>query len=282
MAHPMKGEVQDAINAKMRKLTTHYGEADKKANIKAPVNKYKIEGPEEAVGFGANSDMASPRSDRPARKSVAANPVATYAKGGVVKNAMKQHGAKSALMQGGVDVTNGRGAKVTKHMVSNKIHADAAGGAISRARGGKAKHKGSTHVNVIVAPHPGNAAPPPQLPPNLAALAGGLKPPMMPPGLTGGGGPPPGAPPMGGPPPGAPPMMPPGGMPMRAKGGKVEDATSKNYRDEGLIRKARGGGVEGITFKDGQITKGGAVSGVGRLEKMLEFEKSGNKKKQEV
>ena len=71
-------------------------------------------------------------------------------------------------------------------------------------------------------------------------------------------------------------------MPMRAKGGKVEDATSKNYRDEGLIRKARGGGVEGITFRGGKVTKGGAVSGVGRLDKMMEFEKSGNKKKQVV
>ena len=72
-------------------------------------------------------------------------------------------------------------------------------------------------------------------------------------------------------------------MPMRAKGGSV---TEKKYKDEGLIRKARGGGVDGVSFKGGNTTlstgKGGSVSGVGRLEKMLEYEKTGNKKRQEV
>jgi hypothetical protein len=83
-------------------------------------------------------------------------------------------------------------------------------------------------------------------------------------------------------------MMPPGGaMPMRKRGGRIDSdaVTEHNYDDEGLIRKARGGGVDGISFKGGNtkvVSKAGAVSGVGRLEKMLEFEKHGNKKKQEV
>jgi hypothetical protein len=85
-----------------------------------------------------------------------------------------------------------------------------------RAKGGRAKHKGHTTVNVMVSPHggvapPGGAALPPPAP------SGAAPPPMpaMPPGM-----PPPGL--------GArPPMMPPGGMPpgmpMRARGGKVTD-----------------------------------------------------------
>lgn len=86
-------------------------------------------------------------------------------------------------------------------------------------------------------------------------------------------GPPPGGPPM--PPPGAgsPPGMPPGAppMPMRAKGGKVShmgghpDAAEdkalikKTLREEGLVRKAKGGGVH---------MTAGAATGNGRLEKM--------------
>lgn len=296
--HPMKKGVQDAINAKMRKLTTHYGEADKKANIKAPAEKLKLEGPEEAVGFGANSDDASPRADRAGRRSISANPVATYAKGGLVKNAMEQkvarvgsdanaqkkRGSTDPVMQGGVQVTNGRGAKVTKHLISQKMHSDGNSGGVHRARGGhvKGKGKGSTHVNVIVAPHPGN--PDPTTPsPQLAALAMGARPPAAPPQS-----PPPGPsmPPMAGA--GAAPMMPPGaGMPMRKRGGRIDSdaVTEHNYVDEGLIRKARGGGVDGVSFKGGNtnvVSKAGNVSGVGRLEKMLEFEKHGNKKKQEV
>lgn len=69
----------------MRRMTEHYGEADPKANIKLPQEKYKLEGPEAHVGFGADSDAATARGDKPARRSVAANPVATYNKGGGVQ-----------------------------------------------------------------------------------------------------------------------------------------------------------------------------------------------------
>lgn len=85
-----------------------------------------------------------------------------------------------------------------------------------RAKGGKVKgkHNAKTIVNVITGGHPaGGAVPPMPMAPPPAGLAGAVlppppmaaKPPMMPP---------PG-PPMGGPPP----------MPMRAKGGRVNEGT---------------------------------------------------------
>jgi hypothetical protein len=149
----------------------------------------------------------------------------------------------------------------------------AAGGAIARAKGGRAKHKGSTHVNVIVAPQgQGAGGPPPGMMPHpapnpqLAALLAGAHPPA--------GGPPP-APPSpppgaGGPPGAPPPGMPPGGPPpMRARGGKVigdhpdakqdKELIEKTLREEGLVRKAKGGGVH---------MEAGALTGIGRLEKM--------------
>lgn len=235
MAHPHKSEAASSKTAKLRAMTAHYGSASGPANnIKAPQEMLKGEGPEADVGFGADSSAATARSDRPARRTSAANPLATYARGGKVKG--------EELCAGG--------------------EARSTGGVIARARGGRAKHgKGSTHVNVIVAPQgaggpPGAGGPSPQ----LAALAGH---PPMPPMM-----PPPGA---GGPPPGGPPMMPPPGgpPPMRARGGKVmgdhpdaaqdKDLIEKTLREEGLIRKAKGGGI---------TMKAGAATGIGRLEKM--------------
>ncbi len=97
-----------------------------------------------------------------------------------------------------------------------------------RAKGGRAKHKGHTTVNVMVAPHGGPSSggaglPPPAAPPPAPML--GAAPPPRPPMPAG---PPPGmAPPgVGGmPPPGLPPRpgMPPPGMPLRARGGAVKD-----------------------------------------------------------
>ena len=229
MAHPHKKEASEALNAKMRRMTSDYAGSPTK-EIKAPSENLKGEAGETHVGLGADSENASAkRGDRPARRSMAANPIPTYKKGGRVKE---------------------------------EATPKADGGVIARDRGGRAHKKGSTHVNVIVGPQGGQpASPPPMLPPQLAGAM--PKPPM---------------PPMGGPPPGGPPMMPPGAggpppggppMPLRARGGKVmgghptlskdADTIDKTMKEEGLVRKAKGGGVH---------MTAGAVTGEGRLEKM--------------
>lgn len=236
MAHPLKSDAASAHSAKLKNMTAHYGlGSGNENNIVTPGERLKREEGEHHVGFGADSaSETSKRGDRPARRAVAANPVPTYARGGKVKE---------ELCSGG--------------------EARSTGGVIARARGGRAKHgKGATHVNVIVAPQgAGVAGAPGGPPPQLAAALAGAHPPMGGPSM-----PPPGAPPMGSPPPGG---MPPGGPMMRARGGKVmgghpDAAQDKNLieetlKEEGLIRKARGGGVH---------MTAGAVTGIGRLEKM--------------
>lgn len=302
MAHPLKSEAASAHTAKMRSMTDGYGLASGPANnITSPQSRLKGEGGERHVGFGADSDNASSaRGDRPARKSMAANPIATYARGGKVKHkaeggdvkpvipiikpapsdwrdnpdakgydAPGMRGRTPAKSHGGKVRHRDSGGDVSPIEEANKDQAEAAqkstGGVIARARGGRAKHKGSTHVNVIVAPQGGAGAggPPPGPSPQLAALAAGAHPPMGGPPM-----PPPGAPPMG-----AGPMAPPSGgpppMPMRARGGKVmgghpdasqdKELIQKTLREEGLVRKAKGGGI---------TMHAGAVTGTGRLEKM--------------
>ena len=251
MSHPHKTEAAAAHTAKMRSMTDHYGLASgPENNITTPGERLKGEAGETNVGFGADSANATAkRGDRPARRAVAANPVPTYARGGKVKK-KADGGDVSPIEEANKDQSEASGKST--------------GGVIGRARGGRMKgHKGSTHVNVIVAPQgagtpPAGAGPSPQ----LAALAAGAHPPM--------GGPPPGAgaPPMM-PPPGGPGGPPPGMPPMRAKGGKVmgghPDASQdkalieKTLREEGLVRKAKGGGI---------TMHAGAVTGIGRLEKM--------------
>lgn len=301
MAHPLKSEAADAHASKLRAMTSHYGSASGPANnIASPQSRLKGEAGEPHVGFGADSDnKPAKRGDRPARTSMAANPIATYARGGKVKH--RADGGEMAAPQGSYgrrvqDGQNGkpadappakaRGGKV-KHRddggsvspieAANKAEGEAeaseknaGGGVIARARGGRAaKGKHGTHVNVIVAPQGAGGPPPGAGPsPQLAALAAGAHPPMGGPPM-----PPPGA---GGPPPGGPPMMPPGGPggpppgpPMRARGGKVmgghpdasqdKELIQKTLREEGLVRKAKGGGIH---------MTAGAVTGEGRLEKM--------------
>jgi hypothetical protein len=251
MAHPLKSEAASSHTSKLRNMTAHYGSASGPANnIKSPQSLLKGEGPEANVGFGADSSaISAKRGDRPARKSIAANPLATYARGGKVKH-------------------RDDGGSVSAIEAANKSQSEAAPG---RARGGRThgKGKGATHVNVMIAPQGGGApgGAPPAVPPQLAAALAGAHPPM--------GGPPPGpppGPPMPPPGAGAPPGMPPGGPPPmmpRARGGKVmgdhpdasqdKDLIQKTLREEGLIRKAKGGGVH---------MTAGAVTGKGRLEKM--------------
>lgn len=248
--HPNKSQASEGHNAKLRRMTRHYGAADPKMNKLAHVNMQKAEGPEDAVGFGADDGAATARGDRPARKAMTANPLATYKKGGSVKK-RADGGSVSAIEQ------------------ANKDQA-----ASSRARGGRLKGKGSTHVNVIIGgPQGSGATPPPVIP--LAGPPGG--PPGMPPGpppgpppapLMGPPGPmpPPGGRPPGGIPPGAMAGLPPG-LPMRARGGKV--AHSDEVQDKALIKKELKS--EGLTRARGGMVKvgldAGSVSGEGRLEK---------------
>lgn len=86
MAHPMKSSSADAHTAKMRRMTEDYGSASgPENNIMAESNIHKQEGPEREVGFGADASAAKPRGDRPARRTMAANPLATYKDGGAVQ-----------------------------------------------------------------------------------------------------------------------------------------------------------------------------------------------------
>lgn len=121
------------------------------------------------------------------------------------------------------------------------------------ARGGKVK-SGKTNINIIVTPGGGDKAPPP-LPPM----------PM--------GGPPPGPMPMK-PPMGGPPMGPPGPG-MMNRGGKVSDGLSTS----GNLSKWAKRAASNSYAKGGKVTmKGGAETGVGRLNKVASYAKRARKK----
>ena len=251
MAHPNKKESESQHSAKLHKYTRDYGDANPSMKKLAPVDKQKQEGGEESVGYGADSSKASAKSDRPARRSKPANPLATYKKGGRVKHrdsggtvrdpsnttganangdllaneaAKAYYGAGSSLadreaLAAALKSQRARGGRV-KHRDSGgdvsaieEANKNQAMANPNRARGGRTKHKG-THVNVIVAPQGGGGAglPPPVVPPMGANPALAGGPPMPPPGMPAGGPPMPPRPMMG-PPPG--PMMAgaPGGLP---------------------------------------------------------------------
>ena len=265
MAHPMRKAVQDGINAKMRKMTDGYGSASRPANNRlAPTNREKDEGPEDAIGFGAESaEPSRGRGDRAGRRQVA-NPVATYRKGGRVRK-------------------KADGGDVSPIEQANRNQAMSDKG-VDRARGGRTKPKGATNVNVIIAPQGGGAgtgAPPP----GIAAVPPVLPPPHPP--MPPMAGPPPGMPPMGAKPPmggampppgmpmapGAPGGMPPGLIPPRKAGGRVaeqEDPTARTRKAEGPVEaRARGGRMPHMTA--------GAATGIGRLEKIGEKPKAPGK-----
>lgn len=230
MAHPMKGDSASSHTAKMRKMTEGYGLASgPENNIMAESNIHKQEGPEREVGFGADASAAKPRGDRPARRTMAANPLATYKDGGAVQG---------------------------------------------RAMGGrtKGKHGKGTHVNVIVAPQ-GGAGGAPAVPSPVPPVGGPPPMPMPPPRppMAPPGGPMAGAGPMAPMPPGLPP---PGLMPPRASGGRIEES----LKAQGLSRsdtpeRAMGGRLPNQKHH----MTAGAVTGIGRLEKIGETPKSAGK-----
>ena len=280
MAHPMKKDSMESHGDKLRRMTENYGSASgPNNNIAAPTNRFKQEGPEEHVGFGADSTKPRARADRRSRQQLVSNPVATYKKGGRVRRA---DGGPTGSLPTTAD--------------SPVEEANLNQSATNRARGGRTKHKGSTHVNVIVGGPGGMMRPPPVIPPGgpMVPPAGAPPPPMMPPGA---GMPPPG---MAGARPmpmaaGAPGGIPPGMIPPRKHGGKVnhpdeaEDKKliQKTLREEGLTRsdkpvkmglreRAAGGAVEGVMGPKGRLPNqkhhfdAGALSGEGRLQKIGE------------
>ena len=253
--HPLKNSAIEGHAAKLRRMTAHYGAADPKANILGPTNRGKQEGPEEAEEFGADSYQPTARPDRKSRRTAAANPVATYAKGGAVKRA---RGGKVKHRDAG----GGLGSDIEAANVQQQLANPS-----KRAAGGRMKHKGkgATHVNVIVAPGGGAPGAPgamPMMPPRPPMMPPAMPPhppmagPGMPPGVPGGGMPPgamaphPGLPPGAGMgpgtmPPGMPPGVPPaalaammqpranGGAVGRKRGGKVQKRQSGGSLDDG-------------------------------------------------
>lgn len=255
MTHPNKADSVKGNNAKLRKYTEDYGAADPKMNKLASVDRFKKNGPEEAVGYGAEDGKATPRGDRPARKSSAANPIATYAKGGRVRQR-----ADGGRLEGEMGTPGG----------------------MLGSRGSRSKGKSaSTNVNIIVAPQA--PAQPQPAPPPLEGLAGEGGPPPSPPlgmgpvGPSAGAGAPPGGP--GGPGPLAG-MGGPGGRPLgatppglpqipRKRGGRVHPFSKKEHPDEVEDKALVKDMVKPSALKraaGGRMTAG-AESGPGRLEK---------------
>ena len=195
--HPMKKDSSASANAKMRRMTAHYGDANPAMKKLAPVDAQKKEGGEEAVGFGADSDKASARSDRPARRTTSANPVATYKKGGATK-----------LAKGGR----------TKHKGTHVNVIVAPQGGSPPPGAGAGLPMGANPAGAMMPPpKPPMAGPGPMAPPPGAGMG-------MPPGA--------GAGPMMA---GAPGGLPPGMMPPRKRGGKVAHADEKE--DAAQIKK---------------------------------------------
>lgn len=250
MAHPMKKEGVDGHNEKLRKLTRDYGDADPSMRKSAPVNRFKEEGPEDDVGFGVEYDKVKARSDRPARKSIAANPLATYKKGGRVKQKVRKRadGGPAAPLRDYSSVADREELAARRASLEEELSRDMAGRPLpplamenvrggspspyksggkvkNRARGGAMKGKG-TNVNIIISPQgsqPGGDAAGPMMPPPVLPLGAGLGgPPVIPPGM------PPPRPLMGGGLPMAPGGMPPGIMPPRANGGRVMTAGAES------------------------------------------------------
>ena len=241
MAHPNRKEGIVGHNAKLKRMTQDYGAADPAMYKDAPG---LAKGKQTDPSFG-EGEASKPRGDK-ARRTSAANPIATYAKGGRVRSS-----------GGGVI-----GGNVAMRAAGGRMEGEF--GEPSNVGSSKSKgKKGNTNINIIVSPQ---AAPTP----------GPVMPPMMPPPGPDAG-PPPGPPPGAGAGPGGPGGMPggpgmippvavPPGMPQlpRAKGGRVhpdvkeDKALVKQMVKPDALKRARGGSIK---------MTAGAESGPGRLEK---------------
>lgn len=163
MAHPMKKDASEGMNAKMRRMTKDYGSASGPANNKlAPTNREKGEGPEPASGFGAESGTPRPRADRASRIT---NPVPTYATGGSA-------------------IARARGGRTKKGATNVNV--------IVAPQGGGAPPPAPPMPPMLAGPPPGAPPMPPKPPMGAGPMAGGPPPgpPMaagapggMPPGL---------------------------------------------------------------------------------------------------
>jgi hypothetical protein len=314
MAHPNKKAGTDSHNAKLERMTRGYGLASGPANNKtAPTNKFKGEGPEGSIGFGADSTQPEPGGVRQRRGAVA-NPVATLKKGGKAAKKYAHGGAASGVVRlrrthhedgdgaatgsagrGTGHITHGDGGPTgsagpgrmgmskPKSLFGGRGDGTPTGSGHKRASGGRTKGKGHGNVNIIIdaggkGAGPGAAGVMPGRPPVTAVppiLPAGAPPAVPPPRPPMGAGPmaggPPGALPMA---PGAPGGIPPGLIPPRKRGGRVHDDAKE---DKALIKKTlKEEGLKPAEHKhaDGgsviQRMTGGALSGIGRLEKMHE------------
>jgi hypothetical protein len=178
-----------------------------------------------------------------------------FKSGGAVKRAT---GGATALKRGG-------------HAKHEEVKAEgkASGGRLDKyARGGATKKHGKghhTHINIVVAPKGGDAAPPPGLGAGGPPM-GGPGAPMVPKAPMG---PPPGA--LGAGPPGMPPGMPPPGAGgpkppgMMRRGGKVYSGISSKANIEHWAKRA---GENTRYERGGKVhMDAGAGTGEGRLEK---------------
>ena len=265
MAHPNKKEGVVGHNEKLRKMTEHYGAADKSMYKVAKGNLEN--GPQKDYGYGAMGEgEASPaRGDR-TRRSTPANPIAAYKRGGRIASDRM----KAEERCGGGRMRADGGAVLSSSAPENQEPAQnrAWGGRVGKKTG-----KPATHINIVVAPGnsaaqpapvlpvggpPGVAMPPRPMPASAPAPVG-----AMPPGPMGAG-PLPGGGPMMPPPPGA---IPPGAMPPRKRGGRI-DQNSKAHPDAAEDAKEIRAMVKpsALRARGGRMTAG-AESGPGRLEK---------------
>ena len=75
--HPHKKETEGSHSAKLRRMTSNYGLADKKSNQNAKVEQFKSEGPEDSIGFGADDSRPNAHAARRVRKPAGGNGFAT-------------------------------------------------------------------------------------------------------------------------------------------------------------------------------------------------------------
>lgn len=104
--------------------------------------------------------------------------------------ARAKHLTKAYAKGGKVHSDEAEDKKLISKMLSahdRKVEGKASGGRLDKyARGGAAKKKGDTNINIVLAPQGKEPAPPPMMPPPMP-----IPPPVAPPG-GGPGGPPPG------------------------------------------------------------------------------------------